>query len=50
MRLNDFCVVSISHYFLIHLTTSHMVVEHIDINESPIDDVKGKHLGEYISI
>ena len=49
MRLNNFCVVSISHYFLIHLTTSHIVVEHIDINESPIDEVKGKHLGEYIS-
>ena len=49
MRLYNCCVVSISHYFLIHLTTSHIVVEHIDINESPIDEVKGKHLGEYIS-
>ena len=49
MRLNNFCIVSISHFFLISLTTSHIVVEHIDINESPIDEVIGKNRGEYIS-
>ena len=26
------------------MTSSHIVVEHIDINESPIDIVKGKNL------
>ena len=50
MRLNNFIIVSISHYLLIYLTTSHIVVEHIEINESPIENVKGNTLGEYDGI
>ena len=34
----------ISLNFLFYMTSSHIVVEHIDINESPIDEVKGKNL------